>query len=87
VPRGLLRGGPSSRGDRLSLDPKTQLLYSGARFFMNGEALAVPPGARSALRELADRRSIPASRLAALRRLIGEWQRAGYLHRSTKHDG
>ena len=64
------------------LDPKTQLLYFGERFFLNGEALAVPRAARAALRELADRRSLPAAALALARlgELIYDWQRLGYLH-------
>ena len=67
---------------RLRLDPKTQLLYSGSRFFMNGERVAVPAGARPALRALADHRSLEARRLARgpLAGLISGWLRAGYAH-------
>ena len=64
------------------LDAKTQLLYSGGRFFMNGESLALAgPGAR-ALRELADRRSARGAALAAARlgALLSGWRRLGYLH-------
>jgi 50S ribosomal protein L16 3-hydroxylase len=68
-----------SRGARVRLDAKTQLLYSGARFFMNGDSLRVPTRARAALRELADRRAIEGRRLAGLAKLVGEWRRAGYV--------
>jgi len=66
---------------RATLDPRTQLLHSGGRFFINGEPLAVPRRARAALRELADRRSIGAAALAraSLGRLLHDWQRLGYL--------
>ena len=63
------------------LDGRTQLLYGGTRFFINGEALTVPARAAPALRALADERAAEASRLAraGLGRLISAWQRAGYL--------
>jgi 50S ribosomal protein L16 3-hydroxylase len=67
---------------RLRLDAKTQLLYSGRWFFLNGESLC--PGARDArlLRELADRRTLPGRRLAGspLATLVMQWHRSGYLH-------
>ena len=66
----------------LRLDAKTQLLYSGPWFFLNGESLC--PGARDArlLRELADRRTLPGRRLAGspLATLVMQWHRSGYLH-------
>ena len=68
-------------GARIRLDAKTQLLYSGARFFINGEAFSLPTRDRDAMRELADRREIATRRLASQSRLIREWQRAGWLHR------
>jgi 50S ribosomal protein L16 3-hydroxylase len=63
------------------LDGKTQLLYGGTRFFINGEALTVPARACRALRALADERAAAVGALAraGLGRLISEWQRAGYL--------
>jgi 50S ribosomal protein L16 3-hydroxylase len=76
----------SGRGVWLRLDTKTQLLYSGARFFINGEAFSVPPRDRAALRELADRREIAANRLASQASLIGQWRRAGYV-RLEKRNG
>ena len=61
------------------LDARTRLLYSGTRFFMNGESVAV---SAKALRVLADRRAAPGALLAraGLAGLISQWQRAGYVH-------
>jgi 50S ribosomal protein L16 3-hydroxylase len=70
------------KGARVRLDPKTQLLYFGKRFFINGESLAVRHPQR--LRELADRREADLERLAPLAGLISEWRRAGYLHLTNK---
>jgi 50S ribosomal protein L16 3-hydroxylase len=66
---------------RVHLDPRTQLLYSGRRFFINGEAFTVAPRASAALRRLADTRAAPSRDLAraGLARLISQWQRRGYL--------
>ncbi|MGH8739337.1 MAG: JmjC domain-containing protein [Burkholderiales bacterium] len=77
--------GSNARGGRVCLDPKTQLLYSGSRFFMNGEGFSVPRAHRALLRELADRREMDAGRLAVQAKLIREWQRAGYLHLMKNH--
>ena len=70
------------RGSLVRLDPKTQLLYSGRRFFINAEAVVLPGRAASALRELGDRRSAQGSLLAGagLADLISGWQRLGYVH-------
>jgi 50S ribosomal protein L16 3-hydroxylase len=71
-----------ARGAELRLDPKTQLLYSGNRFFMNGESFVASKRAAARLRVLADRRRMPAARLAGpgLAALISAWLRAGYVH-------
>ncbi len=63
------------------LDPKTQMLYAGARFFINGEAFAPRARQRRALAQLADRRRAPGRLLAraGLGGLILSWQRAGYV--------
>jgi len=75
-----------ARGTRLCLDARSQLLYAGPDFFLNGDRIDVPHRARRAMRELAERREIDASRLAALP--IGEWRRAGYMHlRQNRRDG
>jgi len=71
-----------SRGSELGLDPKTQLLYSGNRFFINGESFVTSKPSALLLKELAERRRMPTSRLASptLRGLISQWLRAGYAH-------
>jgi 50S ribosomal protein L16 3-hydroxylase len=68
-------------GDTVHLDLKTQLLYSGKRFFINGEAFTVAPRSMSALKKLADERKAERRALAraGLGRLISEWQRQGYI--------
>jgi 50S ribosomal protein L16 3-hydroxylase len=67
---------------RLRLDPKTQLLYSGAMFFINGERFDVSRRDLPALRALADRRAIEGKGLARapLADLFSGWLRAGYAH-------
>jgi len=66
----------------LRLDPKTQLLYSGRRFFINGESFVTSKSAAPLLRELAERRRVRGARLAQapLAGLISGWLRAGYAH-------
>lgn len=65
----------------IKLHPKTQMLYRGARFFINGELLRPRPAQRKALAGLADRRRAPGPVLAraGLERLILDWHRAGFL--------
>lgn len=77
----------AARGPVVALDPKTQLLYSGRRFFINGEAFDAPARQRALLRELADRRAIARARLAGtpLAALISGWLRAGYARRAKFH--
>jgi 50S ribosomal protein L16 3-hydroxylase len=75
------RAARSVRTGVVRLDPKSQLLYYGGQFFINGESLTVPRRAAGMLRLLADRRAARTSALAAagLGRLISEWQRCGYV--------
>jgi 50S ribosomal protein L16 3-hydroxylase len=63
------------------LDPKTQLLYRGGRFFINGESFLPRTRQRRALARLADRREAPGAALgrAGLGTLVNEWRRAGFL--------
>jgi 50S ribosomal protein L16 3-hydroxylase len=65
-----------------ALDLKTQLLYRGAEFFVNGERCAASAQQRPALARLADRRRIAGGSLtrAGLATLAYEWYRLGYLH-------
>lgn len=74
------------------LDARTRLLFSGERFFINGERLKPAPGLRHPLRQLADQRCLPPGRLPdELLALLHEWYLAGYLklarrpRRSTDH--
>jgi 50S ribosomal protein L16 3-hydroxylase len=79
-PRRSSRATPAMmRRSVVRLDARTRLLYSGTRFFMNGESVAV---SGKALRVLADRRAAPGALLAraGLAGLISQWQRAGYVH-------
>ncbi len=78
---------PSRRRGRLAaselrLDPKTQLLYSGTTFFINGESFVASKSAAPRLRELAERRRIRGGRLARapLAGLISGWLQAGYAY-------
>jgi 50S ribosomal protein L16 3-hydroxylase len=73
-----------TRGSVVRLDPKTQLLYWGSRFFLNGESFSVPKP--QLLRELADRREMSIARLAPLAGVISEWRQAGYLHFTRKDE-
>jgi 50S ribosomal protein L16 3-hydroxylase len=68
------------RNRTIQLHPKTQLLYLGARFFINGEVLHPRPAQRRALARLADQRHAPGRLLAraGLEPLILDWCRAGY---------
>jgi 50S ribosomal protein L16 3-hydroxylase len=63
------------------LDSKTQMLYRGGRFFINGEILATYPAQRRVLAALADKRRVAGRALAraGLEPLILQWHRAGFL--------
>ncbi len=65
----------------VALDPKTQMLYRGSRFFINGEAFEPRRAQHSALAQLADRRRASGRTLAraGLGRLIYEWHRNGFV--------
>jgi 50S ribosomal protein L16 3-hydroxylase len=85
-PKGHVVFKPSAEGTRLAaaqvrLDPKSQLLYSGRRFFINGESFVPRARQRAALRELADRRRLDGRRAAAsgLGELIYDWRQSGYV--------
>jgi 50S ribosomal protein L16 3-hydroxylase len=67
------------RGVRL--DARTQLLFAGDRFFINGEPANVARSDRAALRTLADQRRLPAADLGATAlELLYEWYCCGFLH-------
>ena len=73
-----------SRGKKnrlVELHPKSQLLYRGVKFFLNGESFTVPARQARVLKELADRRQAPRKALAraGLGRLLSDWRKSGYL--------
>ncbi len=79
-------GGAAKKTARLEhcevrLDPKTQLLYSGRQFFINGESFSAPARPGGLLRELADRRRLDGRRAAGsgLAHLLYDWRRCGFL--------
>ncbi|HET7366202.1 MAG TPA: cupin domain-containing protein [Burkholderiales bacterium] len=80
-PHVVFHAGRARRGGTVRLDSKSQLLYRGAHFFMNGDPLAVPRRSVAALQRFADAREASSSALAraGLGRLISEWQRRGYV--------
>jgi len=72
---------PKRLAGRVALEPKSQLLYSGRRFFVNGDSFLASPQEAAVLRRLADERAVRAADLAraGVTRLISEWQRRGYV--------
>lgn len=64
------------------LDPRTQLLVHASTGFINGEAFAIPRGARQALQILADQRRVNAKTtgLAHLTSSLRDWMAAGFIH-------
>jgi 50S ribosomal protein L16 3-hydroxylase len=80
-PHVVFEPGRVRRGGTTRLDARSQLLYRGAHFFMNGDAFTVPRRSASVLRRFADEREASSATLAraGLGRLISEWQRRGYV--------
>lgn len=69
----------SGRG--VQLDSRTQFLFAGTSFFMNGEAEEVPEADREAFRELADRRKLADLRglSPAAQEMLYGWYGDGFL--------
>lgn len=64
----------------LRLDARTQLLFSGRQFYLNGETLhGVEAADRPALKELADRRRLERV-VPALARQLYDWYLDGFVH-------
>ena len=63
------------------LDLKTQLLFHGRRFFVNGESCAVEREALAPLTRLADKRALPAALVTSggTTQRLYQWYRAGYI--------
>ena len=72
----------SLAGGAVALDARTQLLYQGGRFFVNGEVVIPRPAQRRPLALLADGRRLGGGALAraGLGDLLYDWYRDGYLH-------
>ena len=68
------------------LHRKTQLLFSGARFFINGEALSVPSADQASMRTLADTRKAGADTEWSLDcvALLRQWHEDGFVVLSEK---
>jgi 50S ribosomal protein L16 3-hydroxylase len=69
-----------SSGSELRLDPKTQLLYLGNRFFINGESFVARKSQLAPLKRLADSRRLGRRSLAPVASLVREWRKSGYVH-------
>ncbi|MGE5318761.1 MAG: JmjC domain-containing protein [Hyphomicrobiaceae bacterium] len=63
----------------VALDPKSRLLFTGKRFFINGEAFTPATDETVALKQLADRRSLAPPFPAALCERFYDWYEAGWL--------
>ena len=76
-----VRRAPPIGKSPLRLDPKTQLLYSGTTFFINGESLVLARREARVMRALADHRRVAGRALAraGLTALAREWYCKGYL--------
>ena len=68
-------------GTGVRLDPKTQMLFAGSGFYINGERVPVEAADRPTLRRLADRRRLGAAepRSASALDLLYDWYRHGFL--------
>ena len=65
----------------LRLDARSQLLFTGNRFYLNGEPVTVATRDRAAFRRLADARMLPASTLSPDgQKLVYDWYRCGFIH-------
>ena len=64
----------------LRLDARSQFLFAGERFFINGEQVAVPRAGRAVLRLRADQRTLPPGAVdAETVELLHDWYRCGFL--------
>lgn len=63
----------------VALDARSRLLFSGARFYLNGEAFDATPDTAPALKQLADARALPAPLPPALLDRFYDWYASGWL--------
>jgi len=80
--RGSRGAAPSLADCDAVLDGRTQMLYAGATFFLNGESFVPPARQRRALAALANRRRAPGGVLerAGLAQTVLGWRRDGFLN-------
>jgi 50S ribosomal protein L16 3-hydroxylase len=90
-PQVWFEGGASARpsaGRGVTLDRRTRMLYDRRRIYINGESLRAGGADARALHALADARRLDAPAVKgaspALRRLLGDWAAAGWLHADTR---
>jgi len=67
----------------IALDPKSRLLFSGKRFFINGEAFTPAADEIAALQQLSDNRHLAPPLPATLRERFYDWYEAGWLEIDT----
>lgn len=77
-------GQPLASRQGVRLDRRTRMLYDERHVFINGEAFRAAGRDATLMRRLADERTLPAARVAALsddaRELLDQWAQAGWLH-------
>lgn len=77
-------GEPLAAGQGVRLDRRTRMMYDERHVFINGEAFRAAGRDATLIRRLADERTLPAARIAALsddaRELLDQWAQAGWLH-------
>jgi 50S ribosomal protein L16 3-hydroxylase len=68
----------------VALDPRSRLLFSAGRFFINGEAFTPAADESAALRQLADQRRLAPPLPAGLRERLYDWYQTGWLEVDTE---
>ena len=70
----------------LQLDPRTQLLFSGRNFYLNGETEVVPLSARAVIRQFADQRCLPPGKeiADATIAILHSWYTNGFVNFATR---
>jgi 50S ribosomal protein L16 3-hydroxylase len=68
----------------VTLHPKSRLLFTGGRFFINGEAFTPAADETIALKQLADLRRLAPGFPASLRERFYDWYEAGWLEIDTE---
>ena len=80
-PLSAARFAAASRKRGVRLDARSQMLFAGSQFFINGEAVRAARGDQEALRELADRRRLEPPTLGeGGEMLLYDWYRSGFVH-------